>query len=159
MLEQVVLDRRERERLDVPRRLLPIGRLARIEGRELDREALPICAGEQRLRCLGQLVEPGECVLELVVCQVAVGLAVVALGDEVEERLAGVVERQPLVDYLPAHRLPFEDRRERVPEPGAVGPVAAEATELLVAVRVNHAQPVASEPRERAGRSAVRSSS
>ena len=59
-LEQVVLDRRERERLDVPGRLLPVGRLARVERRELDRKAFPIRACEDRLRCLRQLVEPRE---------------------------------------------------------------------------------------------------
>jgi hypothetical protein len=89
-------------------------------------------------------------VLELVIGEVAVGLAVVSLGDEIEKRLPGVVVRQPLVGHLPADRLAREQRREAVPEPGAVGPVAADAADLLATVRVRQPEPVAGRPRERA---------
>ena len=54
--------------------------------------------------------------LELVVGQIALGLAVVALRDEVEERLALLVVGERLLDDLPADGSPVLDRRERVAE-------------------------------------------
>ena len=80
--------------------------------------------------------------LELVVGQVSIGLPVVALCDEVEERLVLLVMGERLLDDLPADRGPVLGRRERVAEPRAAGPHAPEGTQLLAPVRVAEAQAV-----------------
>ena len=63
-------------------------------------------------------------------------LRVVPLGDQVEERLTLLVEGEGLIGHLPADRSPVLHRRERVPEPGAVGAVAPERADLLAPIRM-----------------------
>ena len=66
-----------------------------------------VASSIQSLAASEHLVGPrGERVLELVVGQIALGLAVVSLGDEVEERLVLLVVRERLLDDLPADGAP-----------------------------------------------------
>jgi hypothetical protein len=82
-------------------------------------------------------------VLELVTRE-RLDLRVVAVGREAEVRLAVLVLLQLLVDDLPADRLSVLERRERVAEPGSVGPEAAEPADLLSPIWMPEAQPVPS---------------
>ena len=79
-----------------------------------------------------------ERVLQLVLGQLrrVLALAVVAFGRQVEVRVAVRAVGEPLVDDLPAHRLPVLDRAQRVADPGSVGAVASERAELLAPVGV-----------------------
>src|SRR5439155_10004146 len=124
-----------------------IGRLARLEGNELDGETLvarPLNRGDCSLWELRLALS--ERVLELVIGKL-LELAEVALGDEIEIGLALLVVREALVDDLPADWMPVVQGGERVPELGPIRPVPAESSELLAPVRVNEAKPVAGGPR------------
>src|SRR6185436_1635551 len=87
--------------------------------------------------------------------QVALGFAVVPLGDEIQERLVLVVVGERLVDDAPADRSPSLDRRERVTESRAVRPQTPERALLLVPVGVTQAQAVAGGLRDGANGIAV----
>ena len=84
------------------------------------------------------LLAPGERVLELVTRE-RLDLREVTLGSEAEVRLALLVLLELLVDDLPADGLPVFESRERVAEPGSVGPEAAEPAELLSSIRMPEA--------------------
>ena len=72
--------------------------------------------------------------LELVVGEVPIGLRIVALGPEIEERLAALVDNKLLVDHLPADRLSLLERCERVPQPRRSRPDPTQSTEFLTIV-------------------------
>ena len=76
----------------------------------------------------------------------------VALGDEAEVRLALLVLLQLLIDDLPSDGLPVFESRERMAEPGRVGPEAAQPAELLSSIRMPEAEPVPSWYRDRSRR-------
>lgn len=101
----------------------------------------------------GKLVLPaaGERVLELVARE-RLDLREVALGDEAEVRLALLVLLQLLIDDLPSDGLPVFESRERMAEPGRVGPEAAQPAELLSSIRMPEAEPVPSWYRDRSRR-------
>ena len=135
-LEQVVGDRVEAERVDVAASLLPVRSLVRLERDELDRQTGARRLGDPVAGGVRALGGPAESMLELVVGQIALGLAVVTLCDEVEERLVLLVVGERLLDDLPAHRGPVLGRRERVAEPRTARPHAPEGTQLFAPVRV-----------------------
>src|SRR3954466_11937035 len=106
LLEEVVLDLLEDQRVEVAPRLAPIGCLAGLEPNQLDREpGLPgarQCRGGHA-RDVALLVER---MLEFVVGK-RLGLRIVALGDRLEKRLTCVVAGKALVDDGPADRHAF----------------------------------------------------
>jgi hypothetical protein len=84
--------------------LVPVGRLAGFQRHKLDGEALVPGPPERRYRTRRQLVvADGQRVLERMIRQF-VDLAEIALGDEVEVRLALLVVGRPLVGDLPDAR-------------------------------------------------------
>ena len=109
-------------------------------------------ARERRRGALDELVValPGQRVLELVVRQRRLCLLEVALRQEVEVRLAARVERQLLVDDLPADRAPGRFGRERVAEAGRARSEAPERPDVLTPVRIPQPKPVARGLRPRA---------
>ena len=96
-------------------------------------------------RGLVAIVLPRERVLQLVLGQIGrvLGLAVVALGGQLEVRLALVVALQPLVADLPADRAARDDGAEGMADPRRVGAVAAKGAGLGAPVRVAQHEPVA----------------
>jgi hypothetical protein len=87
LFEQVVLDLLEDEPVEVVPRPVPVRGLAGFEADQFDRKSCRLGAHQRcgdRVRIVSLLV---ECVLELVVGQ-RLSLAVVALGDRLEKRLA-----------------------------------------------------------------------
>jgi len=143
--EQVVVDLLQADRVEVALRLGPVGRLARFQRDQLDEQSGLLGAGERRLRGRAVVVLAFERVLELVLRQRRrlVGLAVVALGGQVELRLALLVLGEPGVHDLPADRRAVLESAERVPDRRRVVPIAPEGAELLVPVRVPQPQPIA----------------
>ena len=113
--EEVVVDLLQPERVEERLRFRPVRRLARLEGDELDVEPFLVGARECR-RGLGGVVLAGIGVLELVLGERrrVLLLAVVALGSQLEIRLAQLVVGEPLVGDLPACGRAVLDGAERV---------------------------------------------
>src|SRR6266851_1849337 len=157
LLEQIVLDLLEDERVDVALRFRPVWLLAGVEGDQLDVKTLVGCSCDRRLgHCRQACVELAfDGVLELVIGNVTLGLCVVALRDQVEERLARLVVGELLRHHLPADRLAGVDRREGVAEPGGAGSESAQGAQLLPLVRVPEMEPVARRLCDRRGQAAL----
>ena len=141
-LDHVVLDLFEDQGVDQPLGRSPVRRLAGLERDELDGEPRLLRPGERLACSLGKLrVTRRQRVLELVIGKL-LDLREVALGDELQVRLALLVPRQLFVDDGPRQRLSLRSGCECVPKPGGAGPKPAEAAGFFAAVRVVEHQAV-----------------
>ena len=101
LLEEVVFDLLEDQRVEVTPRLAPIRCLAGLESNQLDREPGRPGARQYRGGHARDVLLPVEPMLEFVVGK-RLGLRIVALGDRLEKRLTRVVAGKALVDDGPA---------------------------------------------------------